>query len=41
MEQVSTEALIFMGLGWAFVLLLVIYPMKKILTGKISYEEDD
>jgi hypothetical protein len=41
MEQISIEAIIFMALGWGFVLTLVIYSMKKILTDKISYDEDD
>ena len=41
MEQITTEATIFMVLGWGFVLTLVIYSMKKILTDKISYDEDD
>ncbi len=41
MEQITTEAIIFMALGWGFVLTLVIYTMKKILTDKISYDEDD
>jgi len=41
MEQITTEAIIFMVLGWGFVLTLVIYTMKKILTDKISYDEDD
>lgn len=41
MDQISTEALIFMGIGWTFVLLLVILPMKKILSKKTSYEEND
>ena len=41
MEQITTEAIIFMALGWGFVIAMVIYKMKKILTDKISYEEDD
>ena len=41
MEQITTEAIIFMVLGWGFVIAMVIYTMKKILTDKISYEEDD
>lgn len=41
MEQVSTEALIFMGLGWGFVIWMVVSSMKKILTDKIHYDEDD
>ncbi|MEZ4723876.1 MAG: hypothetical protein R2863_04380 [Candidatus Kapaibacterium sp.] len=41
MEQITTEAIIFMALGWGFVIAMVIYTMKKILTDKISYEEDD
>lgn len=41
MEQITTEAYMFMALGWGFVLALVIYTMKKILTDKISYDEDD
>jgi len=40
MEQITTEAIIFMGLGWGFVLFLVIYTMKKILTDKIEYDEE-
>jgi hypothetical protein len=41
MDQISTEALIFMILGWTFVLFLAIFPMVKILSSKISYKEDD
>lgn len=41
MDQISTEALIFMGFGWTFVLLLVILPMKKILSSKTDYKEED
>ncbi len=41
MDQISISAIIFMGLGWGFVLWMVVSSMKKILTDKISYEEDD
>ncbi len=41
MEHITTEAFIFMGLGWGFVIWMVVSTMKKILTDKISYEEDD
>lgn len=41
MEHISTGAYIFMGLGWGFVIWMVVSTMKKILTDKISYEEDD
>ncbi len=40
MERITTEAIIFMGLGWGFVLFLVVYTMKKILTDKIEYDEE-
>lgn len=40
MDQISTEAIIFMILGWGFVLTLVIYTMKKILTDKIEYDDE-
>lgn len=41
MEQMTTEAIIFMIFGWTFVLILAIFPMIKILSSKISYKEDD
>lgn len=41
MDKVSIDAIIFMGLGWAFVLALVIYSMTKILTDKTEYEDKD
>lgn len=41
MDQISTEAFIFMGLGWGFVLWMVISSMKKILSDKIDYKKEE
>lgn len=41
MDQISTEAFIFMGLGWGFVLWMVISSMKKILRDKIDYKKEE
>lgn len=41
MDKVSIDAIIFMGLGWAFVLALVIYSMTKILSDKTDYEDKE
>ena len=41
MDQISLQAYIFMALGWSFVIWMVFSSMKKILTGKIEYEEED
>jgi hypothetical protein len=41
MGQVSLEAIIFMAIGWAVVLSLTIFPMKKILSKRISYDESN
>jgi hypothetical protein len=41
MDQISIEAYIFMALGWGFVISMVVYTMKKVLTGKIEYDEND
>lgn len=41
MENITTEAYIFMALGWGFVIWMVVSTMRKILTDKISYDEDD
>lgn len=36
----STEAIIFLIIGWSIVLFLTIWPMKKILSKKISYNNE-
>ena len=41
MDQISIEAIIFMALGWGFVISMVVYTMKKVLTDKIEYDEND
>lgn len=39
MEQLSIEAIIFMILGWGFVLSLISFTMYKVLTDKTEYEQ--
>ena len=39
MEQISTNAIIFIILGWGFVLSLISFSMYKVLTDKTEYEQ--